>query len=337
MKVLYPILIFTILLSACDEFQEDMNIIQEEIIWATVRSYNDYTGEWEPELDQDGDTIKYIREIRRYDLGVSGKNRELKEILYYNRKNDWEYIRGIDNKDSKSTRNPLNWIDRSARFEKGKFMGYSFYTSQNEIDNERRRVNWDDSDNQDSLNDVNFKCPCKEFDSIPSIDEFSSKSGIYLKYHFESNYRDRDRSSQLANDRTDKGYFILPQGWGEISLDKLFQIKLYLNGKLYTGSMKFCGPYENYITICEINKGEIFRTTQYVIESMTKSEVINYLAGEPHGEYLNHFNNGQIYVRGNYKAGKEIGAWRYFETNGDLRSIKNYGNGKLVDCEGMCN
>ena len=185
MKIYYGIFIFMgFLVTSCDEFNEDFDKIHEEIIWATVRSYNDDTGQWEPQLDYDGDTIKYIREIRRYSLGISGDNKELKEILYYNHKFKWDHIDGIEDKDGNYTRDPLHWVDRSASFEKGKFLGYRFYEDRNVIDNERKHVARG-TGKTDSLNDVDFTCPCKEFDSIPSIDEFSSKSGILMKYHFD--------------------------------------------------------------------------------------------------------------------------------------------------------
>jgi hypothetical protein len=335
MKIYYGLLIFMgFLMTSCDEFNEDLDKIHEEIIWATVRSYNDNTDQWEPQLDYDGDTIKYIREIRRYSLGISGDNKELKEILYYNHKSKWDDISGIKDKDGNYTRDLLNWVDRSAHFEKGKFMGYSFYTARNEIDNTREYVARG-TRKTDSLNDVDFTCPCKEFDSIPSIDEFSSKSGILMKYHFESNYKDRDRSSKLANSRSDKDYFILPMGWGEISTDKLFETKLYLKGKLYTGSMKFCSEFSS-INICEVINGEIVRITKYDdIETISKKIISNYLAGELHGEYVEYHENGKIREQGNYKAGEQYGVWRSFESNGELQCIENYANGKRVDCEGV--
>jgi len=335
MNNLILFLICLIVSVSCDEFDEDLDKIHEEIIWATVRSYNDDTGQWEPQLDYDGDTIKYIREIRRYSLGISGDNKELKEILYYNHKYKWDEIYGIKDKDGNYTRDPLNWVDRSAHFEKGKFMGYRFYEDRNVIDNERKNVARG-TGKTDSLNDVDFTCPCKEFDSIPSIDEFSSKSGILMKYHFPSSYKTRNRSSKLANYRDDKDYFILPMGWGEISFDKLMGMKLHLKGKLYTGSMKFCSIYSS-INICEVINGEIVRITYYDdIETISKRQVRNFLAGKLHGEYVMYHENGQILDQGNYKAGEQHGVWREFETNGELRRIKNYANGEIVDCEGEC-
>ena len=49
--------------------------------------------------------------------------------------------------------------------------------------------------------------------------------------------------------------------------------------------------------------------------------------GQKNGEWLSYFNNGQLWSKGNYKAGKEEGLWKFY-SKGQLWVGTNYKDGQ---------
>ena len=45
---------------------------------------------------------------------------------------------------------------------------------------------------------------------------------------------------------------------------------------------------------------------------------------ELHGFFREYFSNGQLRIEGEYKNGKQIGEWKFYDTDGNLELEGNY-------------